>query len=858
MVQYKYFHTSNGYLSRLSIDRESPDYLFMEKLFESLRTMSEGNNFTYAPLSSGGSVMLQYTADGEASFAHGIACDGLTDYPVKYFSRLETEMEDTEDVPAQLPEPQLPRVSRMAPEFPNEKVFHDFIPKIVDAIISDRDNKQIVIVTENREESVRFMNAISAVLPKQYMARVGFNIGSNTIATTDLSIMRPSGESETVSVKIWLPELNNYRFENYAGTYHVFDAIAGRDSYSSSLCLFAQLLQMINLSESREVSALLKHVASAFTTDGSVDTDRLDTLSTIYLLGLKKDFPVAVKVLDGCNPDNPEDVPAIKIALSVMLDSEKSGALTPEYFEKILAFCLKNDDIAKSSAEGVIEYLKDGFGVYQRLSEGAQNDVASFLCKDENYGTRLPEIFRGWWDSCASKNESATAAKSAFTISVKMLDLGFKKVAAELENDANNRGGVVSNESIYRAVNAVTVTPGAVRMFDLGVFQALENSAKELFDIAYKYDDEEVGKYAIATLMASAHISNNPDHYSRVTRHFKDTIQKLSSKDQFGMILDVRNYLVDIAGIFANLNIKDAESFMFNANNRSGRSWCEEIVGVASGADKPLSNSINELFDAYDRAREASYTEMRQLIGEKLTDVDYVKRKVKPGSNDFRLYDSKIREIDVPWSSAFRDLFDELVQEDEKSKIHGNARVGRALERFKTFSKKEQEAVLSESGIGSEGELELFKESDGMDLDTKKKQKPFVAAMNKRGGFVAPDKTNVKKRNQNPPLFIDIGILGTVVFPLISLLLLLIPALVISAAGGGSFIECLYNNYLNWWFAIPIYCVLEVAAIIFVRMKTEKDYPRIQNTISTGLFANIPVIIFIIVYIVLYFTGVGI
>ena len=104
MVQYQYFHTNRGYVYRLSIGRDSRDYLYLETLFQKIRSMTEGNTFTYAALSSGGSLFMQSTSDEKAIFAKGLVCEDLSELPSKFIDQFETEAENPEMIGNTLPD----------------------------------------------------------------------------------------------------------------------------------------------------------------------------------------------------------------------------------------------------------------------------------------------------------------------------------------------------------------------------------------------------------------------------------------------------------------------------------------------------------------------------------------------------------------------------------------------------------------------------------------------------------------------------------------------------------------------------------------------------------------------------------
>lgn len=896
MIQFKYFHANSGYVHRLSIDRSSQEYPFSEKLFLNLRDLSEGNTFIYAPLKSGNAVMMQSVGGSESNASHGVFCDVLRDYPSKYINKLDPQVDDPNNPPAQLPDAPLPRVAPYPPAVPGEPIFRNFIPKIVDALINGND-KKIVIVTENPEESARFMNAISAVLPKNYMARIGFAIGINNIQNNDIYI-DTSDRSDSLSIRIWFPEARGFKFENYAVSYYVFDATTGRDNYSAPLGTAAQVLEFVNPSDSDVARTFIDQIAKAFKEDGAIDSEKLESRSANFLLGLKKDFPSAAKVLENSdinkiNAETDEEersdaIESLKTAVTVMMDGKNSKNITNEQFEKIVKICANYDALAVGLSEQIAGYLGNGMSVYQNLAPEICDSVYVILGKSKNTGKCLKTIFDNWWMYRSSDKDAPVIGKESFAFLTKFIDV----TCAKNHDNSDEAKGLVRN--------ILGIIPDMVDYFGRDFAFTLGDSIVGLFDVAFEYQKKSVGYLSLSILLAPAYMGDNSQYREFLVKNLEKRFDKtkLKTKDLFKIIVEIQNTLVSIAQEReANVNIpkiKDIEKFIVNTD--SGKKWCRQIIGLEPGAKQPLSNSIDDLLDAYENLGTDSqdvYPEMRELVLEKLLDKKYVNDNVSSEETYYRYESiiSKIQREDDAVRQA-KEFLKELKEKIENVSGQGIFRKRDISERYKTYSHAEKKEIL-EAGAVLDDTVSLesiIKKSKGESSSNKKASKSKNKKTSVRVRKVSDEQVEdfadklanrseeiddmqfrklaepmhdsatkqYSKKNQKASriaaLPVDSSIIWTAIFPIITFVILSLPALIISKTASISLFAAL-NKYCAA-VILPIYCIGEAVAMFFVNKKVGTKVNNTAWTIATGILFVIPAIIFVMLLLALYYLSI--
>ena len=821
MIQYKYFHTGRGYIDRLSVDRSAQDYLYYETLFQKIRTMSEGNTFVYAALGSGNSLFMQSTYDAGSAFTHGMVADEMRDYPAKYINRFETEVEDPSSIEAQLPDENLPPIPNRKLSFPNDRVFHEVIPKIVDALICGDQNKQILIVTGNTDESALFMNAISAILPVRYMSRIGFAIGVKSFSNEAIRIPRNGTAPEDVSIRIWLPDLANYRFENFAHSYYVFDIKAGRDNYTPSNSAFFKALTDINLSDAYGVGDFLTGLNDAFSADGSVNLQLLETLSAIYLLGLHRDPETARRVIKSSNGQDSVQLRALVTAISVLLDPQNYSVVSAGDFSDIIKLCASNNKINEVTAKFVIHYIATSYQVYKRLEDADKRILIDMLASDNNTGM-LCKLYDSWWE-VSNAEEQKEVFSSALKISCDILD------------DKIGRYG-------DRAYDVRDVLSETISFFK----KPIEDSVNELMDIAFAYQNDVTRKYAIAMIMAPSYTNGgNSSILGIQIECFKKKCSKMSAKDQLRLIIEIRTTMVqiyeEVQANASSLGWTNPHSFFISHND--GRTWCETLVGVIPGLKSPLSSNILEMLQMHSDLLRADFPfpELTRMVRTKLLDYGYVYEKIKSGrSLEFDKYDQFIKnEIQgVEIRSELNKWIED--RDQERKSVISSERFSEALTQFYTFSYDDRKNVMIRAELKDTCDLANLSADD---------KKRFVEE-------VSNVRKHTTRHNRKKFTFFadNIGILLAVVFPIISLVLLIIPALIQWIASPNIEFMARIQAYLP--FIVILLPAFELVGLTACYIATNNASRKTKRTMIIGGLVNLPFVVFDIVYLVLYFTSI--
>ena len=829
MVQYQYFHTNRGYVYRLSIGRDSRDYLYLETLFQKIRSMTEGNTFTYAALSSGGSLFMQSTSDEKAIFAKGLVCEDLSELPSKFIDQFETEAENPEMIGNTLPDGDLPSVSRRTPEFPNDSVIHRFMPKLVDALIYGEEKKQILIVTEDKAQAKAFMNALGAILPKQYLTRVGFCMGTKTLNNSEIKIPRQNGEAEEVSIKIWLPELMNYRFETYSSAFYVFDAKADRENYNKELSSLSQVLSEISLKDVAQVNDLMRYVGAAFADNGSVNKQLLETLASIYLLGIKKDPETARKVLASSSCGDPTQRLAVVTSINVLLDPKNFMAVNGGDISKIFELCGAYPEVQKDAQQQLINYMAMSRKTYAQLSPEAKAQFIRMLTYRESYdndqsGQNLALIYDRWWKGSRDSADLAESVRDSFALTVDAISARFKQIGA------------------YHTQEVKSIVEKAVGFFDIDVDSY---GVHHLFDIAFSNPDADVSKYAVSLLMAPICSPKTNAHFiaSRIDL-LKEKIGRRSTREALNYIVDVRNYIVEMAEEIPVLRLNGQHNFMFHADCTAGENWCAELIGVKPGAKAPLSNSISELLSFYNDTARCGYSKMNELIAKMLLDVRYVESKIKAGSREHKDYERFIGTLPADMiDNEVKTLLENLYSQGSRSSKNLDFRYQMALNRFVHLNDNYKQFIIQNVGLRSDAELEH--------LSDKNKRLKFVAYID---AIYAPKK---EKKSAVDELPIGISMIWSAIWSIISFVLLLLPALVQWLVDNSvGFVQRL-NAYASFWFigGIP---VLELVGLTACYFLTKIWRNKGTRTWKIGMFINIPILLFAIVYLILFYSGISI
>ncbi len=657
MIQFKYFHTSKGYVGRLSISKDSRDYTFYNSVFDKIRSVTDGaETFAYATISSGTSVMMQSGSNAQGVFAHGIHIDSLGEFPCQYIDRLDRDIADPESVGAQLPEEGLPSPD-FAPALPQNSRLYQFIPKLIDALVFGAPQKRILIHTDDPSEAREFLGVLSAILPHDFMMRTGFCIGSKSINTTEIKIPRPGSQPDTVFIKIWIPKITNYRFETYANTNFVFDVENGRDNYTSALSTFGEAIKKaIETKGFGELKNLINSVNLAgsptFKADGTVDTDRLNIRSSNYILRLENNPEVARKLLKSVNCSDAEERSSAAAAIAIIADNNP----TADDLATMITLCAKSKELEGEDQvhDNLINTMSD-YGLFGTLSAELQKKSLELI-----RATDLQKIGAAWYkDNSIAKTDSMCRT---------LYDLYFKFIADALEKGASTAGIKASALGYFGVFEGTRLSKKCTEGIIGSIFENKE----------FKFRDD-----VLAILLANIDKNGTDRVMNDRIGIVKANLQKQTAAEQFEFIVGIRNKLADLAHEIGEGNLYGVEEFPFDST--AGKGWCSAIVGgrsVKGDVKAPLSESVEELIKYYGISNSRKFRPMTSLIFSVLFDESYVKDHLKkftdPGYERYRkMYRDYVRRINdsIPKSEPVK-VVEESAYEADVQPVEAEADQG--------------------------------------------------------------------------------------------------------------------------------------------------------------------------------------
>lgn len=820
MIQYQYFNTNKGSEDRLSVSMEAQDYVYLEGLFRKIRSIVEGGGFTYATLSSGKSIFMQSSGSGNTDHAMGILVDRLNEYPCKYINKFERELENLDSVGHKLPDAELPRVSRVAPEFPTVRSIQRLIPRLVDAIVCGEANKKILVITDSKSESEQVMQAISAILPKKMMMGIGFSIGAKSLDSSEIKIKNPNGRDEVASIRIWLPQLSDFKFNNYTSEYYVFDLKNGTDSYSENTGSFARVLGDINLSDIGDVREFIDFVSDSFTDNGGVDVAKLNNLCSDYLLQMKKDPEIARELLKSRNPDDPKDKLSLISAISVITDPKNSKKMTSDDLNSVLSICNANGEIRKSASGAVVDYIANNRGAYEDLSAEGKSVCVAMLAEDDS-GEMIDLVYKNWWMSCGSSSERDRVSKVLFSMTCDAVKSIFKAAGRA------------------HALIAIPIVNKAVQFFNVDFNRAISGTcAEEILDIAINYKDMDVRRFSISILLATAYLPGVDKKYVRsIIEKLSDGLSRTSAKDQIELIFNLRKTLVEIGEEDRSLELSGHENFPFGSDK--GVEWCDSILGIKGGVKKPISESIADVLQIHADAVSIRYDGMITATEKLLLKVDYVKSALRADGREYKEYKKFLDNL--PDNAKTEELVshvNHLETQGKRDSRNEDEIFENMLEKFSMLCEDDQKKILSAVGVGA---------SELNSLNSTQK----AIFVNQLSAYPQRERS----RKIGTSILIDSSFLLTVVFPIISALLLIVPALfMVTFSSIDVTLAERLNGYLNslLMVALPI---AELILLVVMYRLTENAGKKMARTVKIGILYNIPIVIYDIIILILFYTG---
>lgn len=817
MLQYLYFHTGKEYISKLSLGRFDEGYSDNEKLFETLRKVMEGNTFTYAPTGNGEAIFMQASRGSNGLFAKGLRgrLDSVYNAPAKYIDKFEKSASTAYINADKLPEGELPPIGRLVEDYSIARDLHHIFPKLMDAILFGDVNKKIVILAENPTKAMNYIKVLSMILPLSYMKQIGFCIGTSNIPDEDISIMKNDGSTESLSIRIWLPETTNYNFDSLASYYYVFDTITQRDNYTKELSITAKVIDEMNLCDQTQIKRFIDYTASAFDALGRLNVSVLKRSSALYMFEIKKDADSAKEILDMGFTGGEVEEYAFTQAAQILLSPENNHNLSRQNKDTIVSGYKNSSRIAQPIENHLFNYYSS---TYPSLDPDERNLFAEMVCNDLS-GKRLDVFLK------RSLRGDFKARVDAFEFAGSILDVALKQSSNDIETIKDIVRTIIDFFNIgdcFRIIPSGQMTTG-----------------EEFFDRVLKFENNYLKELMVASLLASAYMKSVPeDHCELRLRGFKKILPKISSDhiNQLEFILAVRNAILEIADMLPDLNIENQFNFLFNI--RFGEVWASEFIRGLTMEETLTADKLVK-----SRATQRLYYEsMSTAIRAKLLDINYVRKNIKSGTNatnQYKEFFSTLPEEEKAAAAEIGKLIGELAHVSDINNEFAKYRYDFAYECYGTLSPENQKQIQVDANP-----IKSYEEITDIDMD---KKLAIVESTIQVFGTIKKH----KRQGRLPYCGIFIWAFA---LSLISMLILSLPAVIVPASLGTldatHILEKFTYYFKPYLFALPVY-VFMLELVGYFSFKHGKRLKR-ANIIAI-LCGILPIVMFTLSCTLFYF-----
>ncbi|MGN0813403.1 MAG: hypothetical protein ACI4MQ_07845 [Candidatus Coproplasma sp.] len=813
MIQYLYYHTGKEYVSKLSLGRNEEEYSDCEKLFETVRKATEGNTFIYAPLNNNEVLFMQSTRGASGLFAKGLKGDigSVLNAPAKYIDKFEKSPSLAYNNVDKLPEGTLPQIGRLLEDYSIARDLHHIFAKLVDVLLFGDLNKKIVILAETPVKAMNYIKVLNMLLPLQFMKKVGFAIGTADIPDEDYSIIKNDGTAQSLSIRIWLTDSNSINFNSLSPYYYVFDTKTQRDNVTDEPSITAKLLSEINLCEQSKVNKFAQYVARAFDSSGNFDAEALKRCSALLYFEIKQDAESAKQILNmGCYGDQYQEQAFISAA-RILLRADNYRLITGQEDEAIISEYRNNNRVAQELSGLLFEYLT---ATYSSLSPMKMDLYAELIYEDKT-GNRLRSYLQ------RTLIGGFEARVNAFDFTASIFGLALSRNANAL-SDIKELIRIAAD--FFGIDNCFRIIP-----------QSQTTKGEAFFDSILKLSSYELRQLMAAVLLASAYKKDTPDVHCEI--RLRGLFKILPAIDanqlnQFDFILIVRNKLLELSELIPELDIKNRFNFLFNV--KYGKTFITEFLRKLS-IDETLtadtlikSRTINTLY----------YEDMANAINEKLLDVDYVKKNIKSGDNVFRQYLEYFGSLTAEKARGAAEIdayLSSLIHEAEVNEEFARYRYEFAIECYNTLSEENKKQV-------DDNPIKPYEEATDMSEKLR-----VVESTIKVFGTIKKRKVS-GKRPFSGIFLIAFG------FSILSMLILFLPALILPASLGtfdaAHILEKFVYYFKPYMLALPVYVFLLELVSYFAFSHGNRVK---RANIITVLCGILPILIFVVFYIVFYF-----
>lgn len=804
MKQYKYFHHPTiGYVDVISENDNERKQALLE-IFSKLKQFKAPSNvtaFTYGKMQD--DIFLMQATNMNYSYFHGYAGKvGEIDFlPTAYIGRF-TQTYSEADLQMKLEDATVPRGIEANFYLANnlQSVFADMVENILYG------DKPIIIVGDNQEQLEKYIKVLLLLFPKQYAINLGFSTITSSIPDF---IFKNNQESLNIKiVGVTFDASNTY--SQLAYVYNVSSKYSFSSYKNESLHLYSQAIREISdrllRGDGGRVASLINLVCGAFLPDGTVDEKNLERVLAIHAYESNPTYETALKLLKMKlnNEDFSVNEQTLASAIKVILDNKNK---TMDAINVVKTIRNLNESINFISRNFYGEYLFTEYFVNSKeLQDEDKIELITFISDDNN------QEFR---------NRLLQLPKTKKVVSILML--------AYLETE--------SDELLRIILNCIDLD----KTYNSPEF---ENC---LLEYIAKIVPEKDLIRAISILVTPCYYPKYGLNSYMVTSRLQELVKFLASLpkktvyDEIRVILQLKNYVVMNAEV-VDVDVLGAEDF-----DLLPETYIDSLVKQMS-FDECLS-LINRRTDINIEG----YTRLHSYVNDRLSNITEVEHAIT--LNNVNAYREFLERTPNPGKLyKIKEFLNRFEDEANLNQTMQDFRYDFIRASYHTLSKPHQQEIeqllVNQKYTGT---VDNYLKDTSIDYLKKQEviEKISQYVYNSRKvkkvkGFIIDNKYIFK-----------IGCFSFL-YMLLAIILLVFPALFIAVIHNFSVFEYIIGYVETYFVFIPLYVWLLFNILYFINIiKTKlarKDSLK-NASYNTFLFGILPLILYSIVYIVLYFLA---
>jgi len=817
LIQYQYFHTPRGYVPKITAGAESG----VDQLFETVRksVVDSESAFIYATVGSY-RVFMQSSKRERDMYVKGLLADYVPEPPARFIDTFQKEVYEIDMAAETLPEDEFPYTDGVEWSFDLARRLNScMLPKLVDALLYDKSGKQIVIITEKREDAVNYLKVLSMLLPQCVTERIGFALGTHSIPSEPLKWFREM-ESIGIGIQVWLPQLASFNYENYCNFYYVFDTVGNRTNYDSPLGAVSKLLEGVNLLDPfGEADQLVSFIASAVTSEGTLNLEKLEHDSVLYSFSIKRDPSTAKQVLQLGLSDSPEQMDSIKTAMALLLEPDNYVYIASEDRARILAFYRNSAEIAEEFGALIFDYYISSIN---SLNDSERTVFLEMIVSDtsgERYDKALDEFV---------SNESGVP-EASFRFATQVLLSCFDK-----------RGIPVCENAEFIRHTAEYFSYGELRT---RIPMDEQMAGERFFEEIAKLPDAEQRYLFAAILMTTTYIKGAiPGGCELRIRGLKRMVTALglNGVQTLETVVCVREKMLEIltelSGSYSDFEMAGGEEFLFNTVE--GRNWLNGVINAMPMSDVLLCNiTVHNLTMGGD-----SYIGMMSALRNRLLDIEFVKANIRSGGALVERYRN------------FYDSLPDILRESNVSvgsylnSLNASEGISNAISRYRCNFTYRCFKTLSDSDV------EKIKREGGMDAEFNSLSKPDrIRTVEATSRIFSDAQRRGARKRRGPATHL---LLSAAAFGLVACFMLWLPAIIqVFALGDSVSFSAVMKRFAA--IASPYYAIIPIAiyAMNLISYQCLREGKRLKRAGKLTVYCGIiPLAAFIISYLLSYFA----